>query len=105
MFQQIMVPLDASPRAELALPLAAQIARASGGSILLLQVVSPLIDFSGGLSPAPLMTEEVIETEMLGWNAYVIKVAKSEVFLGILTPTDVVFGASAPAVLAAADAR
>ncbi len=46
MFQQIMVPLDTSPRAELALPLAAQIARASGGSILLLQVVSPLIDFS-----------------------------------------------------------
>ena len=40
MFQHIVVPLDGSPRAERALPVAARIARASGGSILLLQVVS-----------------------------------------------------------------
>ena len=40
MFQQIVVPLDGSVRAEQALPVAAHIARASGGSVLLLQVVT-----------------------------------------------------------------
>lgn len=40
MFQRILVPLDGSARAERALPMAAKIARASGGSILLLQVVA-----------------------------------------------------------------
>ena len=92
MFQQIMVPLDASPRAELALSLAAQIARASGGSILLLQVVSPLIDFSGGLSPAPLMTEQFIEADLAEGNAYLNEVAKSGVFAGIATSTEVLSG-------------
>jgi nucleotide-binding universal stress UspA family protein len=40
MFQRILVPLDGSARAERALPMAAKVARASGGSILLLQVVA-----------------------------------------------------------------
>jgi nucleotide-binding universal stress UspA family protein len=105
MFQQIMVPLDASPRAELALSLAAQIARASGGSILLLQVVSPLIDFSGGLSPAPLMTEQVIESDLAEGNTYLNKVAKSGVFAGITTTTEVLFGLPAQDILAVAESR
>ncbi len=83
MFQQIMVPLDTSPRAELALPLAAQIARASGGSILLLQVVSPLIDFSGGLSPAPLMTEQVIESDLAEGNTYLNELRANKPMLHI----------------------
>jgi len=50
MFERILVPLDGSPRAEKALPVAARIARASGGSVTLLQVVSPPIDYGGGLT-------------------------------------------------------
>jgi nucleotide-binding universal stress UspA family protein len=41
MSQRILVPLDGSVRAEYALPIAARIARASGGSLHLLEVVSP----------------------------------------------------------------
>ena len=41
MFQRILVPLDGSERAEQALPVAAHIARASHGSVLLLSVLPP----------------------------------------------------------------
>lgn len=41
MFQKILVPLDGSARAEQAIPVAARIAQASGGTIILL-VVAPL---------------------------------------------------------------
>jgi nucleotide-binding universal stress UspA family protein len=39
MFKRILVPLDGSERAEQALPVAARIARGSGGSVILLQVI------------------------------------------------------------------
>jgi nucleotide-binding universal stress UspA family protein len=39
MFRRILVPLDGSARAEQALPIAARLAQASGGSLLLLRVV------------------------------------------------------------------
>ena len=45
MFAHILVPLDGSAPAEEALPVAARIARASRGSIHLLEVVSSPIDF------------------------------------------------------------
>jgi nucleotide-binding universal stress UspA family protein len=50
MFQQILVPLDGSARAEQALPMATRLARASGGAVLLVQVVGPPIDYGGGLA-------------------------------------------------------
>jgi hypothetical protein len=40
MFKRMIVPLDGSTRAEGAIPVAARIARASGGTIILLQVVT-----------------------------------------------------------------
>jgi nucleotide-binding universal stress UspA family protein len=42
MLTKILVPLDGSPLAERALPYASRVARATGGQITLLQVVSPL---------------------------------------------------------------
>lgn len=45
MFKQILVPLDGGTLAERALPVAARIARASGGSIILLRVVSPPVEY------------------------------------------------------------
>ncbi len=52
MFQGIMVPLDGSERAERALPVAARIARASDGSILLLRVANPSASIAGAVAPA-----------------------------------------------------
>ena len=45
MFKRIIVPLDGSTRAERAIPLAARIARASGGSIILLHIVTEPFEF------------------------------------------------------------
>ena len=45
MFQRILVPLDGSTRAERAIPVAARIARASRGSVILVRVVSTAIEF------------------------------------------------------------
>ena len=70
MFQHILVPLDGSPRAERALPIAARIARTSGGSILLLQVVSPHLDFIGGLAASALVTGNVVELGLAEANRY-----------------------------------
>lgn len=41
MFQRLLVPLDGSPGAEQAIPLAARLARSAAGSILFLHVISP----------------------------------------------------------------
>jgi len=105
MFERILVPLDGSPRAEQALPVAARIARASGGSVILVQVVSPPIDYGGGLTQTPLMTEEVIETELALSSSYLDRVAKARELAEIETTTEVMFGLPAQDILAIAESR
>jgi nucleotide-binding universal stress UspA family protein len=51
MFKRILVPLDGSERAEQALPVAARMARVSGGSVILLQVVDVATFSYGYLAP------------------------------------------------------
>jgi nucleotide-binding universal stress UspA family protein len=105
MFERIVVPLDGSARAEHALPVAARIARASGGSIHLLQVVSPLIDYSGGMAPVALMTEQSVEMEMAEATSYLSTVAAWQILARIKTTTEILFGLPAPHILAAAQSR
>ncbi len=64
MFKQILVPLDGSTRAEQALPVATRLARASSGSIVLVRVANFPVDYGGGYTQAPLLTEQMIETEL-----------------------------------------
>jgi nucleotide-binding universal stress UspA family protein len=99
MFQRILVPLDGSARAEYALPIAARIARASGGSLHLLEGVSPPIDYGGGLAMAPLMTEQLIEAETTAATDYLQTMAASPMLAGIQTTTEVVFGIPAQHIL------
>ncbi len=105
MFQRILIPLDGSQRAEQAVPVAARIARASGGSVLLLQVVSPPIDYGGGLAQAPLMMERVIETELAVSSSYLDRVAKARELAGIETTTDAMCGLPARDILTAAKSQ
>lgn len=46
MFQRILVPLDGSRRAERVLPVAAHLAQASGGTIILFRALSFLLSLS-----------------------------------------------------------
>lgn len=105
MFERILVPLDGSPRAEQALPVAARLAHASGGSVVLVQVASPPIDYGGGLAPAPLLTEQVIEEELAEATNYLETVSQSHTLAGINTTTEVLFGLPAQIILAIAESR
>lgn len=104
MFQRILVPLDGSFRAEQALPIAARIARSTGGSLLLVQVVSPLIDYSGGLSPVSLVNDQVYEAELVAATNYLKSLATSSELSGIKIKTEVLFGLPVQRLLALAKA-
>ena len=105
MFQRILVPLDGSLRAERALPVAARIARASGGSIRLLQVVSPPIDYGGGLAVGTLVTRSMIESEIAEATSYLKIIANSDMLTGIATGTEVLYGPPAQDILAYSEAQ
>jgi nucleotide-binding universal stress UspA family protein len=64
MFQQIVVPLDGSQRAERAVPTAARIAHATNGTVVLLQAVTLPVEYLGSLTPAPMAKDELIEQEL-----------------------------------------
>ena len=102
MFQNILVPLDGSSRAEQALPVAARLAQAAGGSVILLQVVTPPIDYGGAFAQTALFTEQKIETELDDAKTYLATVAQSETCRGIPTTTVVMFGMAAQDILATA---
>jgi len=102
MFQHILVPLDGSPRAEQALPLAARLAHASGGSVLLLRVATPPIDYGGGLAQAPMFSAQMIESELAEAARYLDQIAQSRKLAGVTITTGVRFGLPAPNILDAA---
>jgi len=59
MFKRILVPLDGSAHAEQALPIAAHMVRASGGTVLLLHIVTTPIEFGPYLRPSAMLGESV----------------------------------------------
>jgi len=105
MFKHILVPLDGSTLAEHALPVAARIARATDGSVLLVQVFNLPIDYSGGWAPALLMTEQMIEAEMEGATDYLKAVAASQILAGIETRTEASLGMPAQYLIAVTEAQ
>jgi nucleotide-binding universal stress UspA family protein len=104
MFQHILVPLDGSLRAEQALPVAARIARFTGGSLLLVQVVRLATDYSGGWAPAPVETQGEIDEEVDSAAAYLQAVATSPELSGIEIKAKVVFGLPVQQLLALVEA-
>jgi len=70
---------------------------------MLMQVVSPPIDYGGELTQTPLMTDEVIETELAMSSSYLDRIAHRRDLTEIDTTTDVVFGLPAQNILATAE--
>jgi nucleotide-binding universal stress UspA family protein len=101
MFERIFVPLDRSLRAEQALPVVARIAGHTSGMVHLMQVISPSIDYSGGLAPAHLLAEQMIDAEMDEACVYLKSIAAQQLS-GVATTTEVGFGVPASCILAAA---
>ena len=68
-------------------------------------MVSPPINFAGALPQAPLVTEQIIETDLAEADSYLSLVAKSEKLAEIHILTDDMFGAPAQDILAFARSR
>ena len=85
MFKHILVPLDGSPLAERALPIAARIARASGAQIHLIQVVNPVFVYAGGLAADVLLPEQQMDVEVAQATRYLKAVTPRWELSGIET--------------------
>lgn len=98
MFQRIMVPLDGSERARQAIPVAARIARASGGSLFLFSVLAPSTNLTWQMETG-LMQSESQQVKQHEMEEDLQKLAASEELRGIETITEVVEDLPAQAIL------
>lgn len=109
MFQRILVPLDGSPRAEQAVPVAARIAHAAVDScVVLVRVVPPLFQLGADAEQGSLVRPtgpKEIDPERLDTVAYLTRITGWPCLSGIPTSTEVRWGPPAPAILAAAEAH
>ncbi len=101
MFKRILVPLDGSTRAESAVPVAARIAQASGGSVILLQVAAIPIEIEPEKKPQEVYSQTAFDKGVADTRGYLEGVAKSDVLAGVKTETAAVTGAIAPSILSA----
>jgi nucleotide-binding universal stress UspA family protein len=104
MFKRILVPLDGSDRAEQAIPVAARIARASGGTVILVQATASPVDSRAEKKLlAEAYSENVIEeVKALAIN-YLDNARRMAELVGVQTETRVVFGDVASSILAAVE--
>ncbi len=101
MFERILVPLDGSRRAEQALPIAARLACASGGTIVLLRTVSlpNALVYYIALEPIPL--EMDLEAAYEEARKYLDGITIGGNLAGIHTQTEVIMGQAAVSILSA----
>src|SRR2546430_2363444 len=104
MFQRILVPLDGSDREERAIPVAARMASASGGSVILVQVVNISLDMwpTPALAPQATTTQTIIDAESAEAERYPAGLTVSAELREIPTETAVQFGPTASTILSAA---
>jgi len=100
MFQRILVPLDGSRRAESAIPVAARLAHASGGSVILLQVVAPPVS-TGKFGGPEVYPKGDIDEELASATEYLKTLAQTSLLSGITTEVQTLVGAVAPEIIAA----
>src|ERR1700733_11320264 len=102
MFKRILVPLDGSRQAEQALPIAARLARFSGGYIYLVQVISTAFASLPSTPAKPLLTQTVGGTDQTQVESYLRALVESELLSGIPVQTHVAIGAIPASILAIA---
>jgi nucleotide-binding universal stress UspA family protein len=101
MLKNILVPLDGSPRAESALPVAARLARASGGSVMLLRVVTIPLRFYESSTPEA-YAPELLDAAIDEVEQYLKALANSEILAGIKTSALALYGEAAQSILSVA---
>jgi nucleotide-binding universal stress UspA family protein len=99
MFKHILVPLDGSSRAEQAIPVAAHIAHASNGTLILLKVATQLVDFEVRTVQLRKHPELAQEADVARANDYLAHLASSDGLKGIDIQTEVLTGPAAETIL------
>lgn len=102
MLARILVPLDGSHRAERAIPVAARVARSTGGTVLLVRVVTSPAVYGPAFVPPPLGIQAADERRF-EVAAYLTQVAGLPVLSGITTQTVALPGQPADTLLRAVD--
>ena len=99
MFKRIIVPLDGSTRAERALPVAARIAHASGGTIILLWVVTTPLKIGPQVVPLSGHTATTLKADVDAATKYLAAVASRDDLDGVGIKMEVIAGIPAQAIL------
>ena len=99
MVKRIVVPLDGSIRAERAIPVAARIARASGGSLVLLRVVSAATEYWPNMVAEPTMRQVAIDADLAEAEKYLSEVATRTKLDNVPTETVALYGSTASTIL------
>ena len=107
MFQRILVPLDGSDQARCAIPIASRIARATGGTVVLLRTVSLPFEASSSLAPSlpSASSQTMIEVSKAEARRYLQGVAASSDLHDIQTESEICLGPVAPTILDLASSR
>ena len=95
MFKRIIVPLDGSNRAEQAIPIAARIARASKGSIILLQVVTVPFEIGSQVVLLSGFSSTTLENDINTATHYLAAIARRDELDGIGLKMKVLTGSAA----------
>ena len=99
MFKRILVPLDGSARAQRTLPVAARLAHASDGTVVLLQVVEPVTDFVSYPAVDPWLIQSTRDTELEEARTYLESLTHVDSLQNVHTETTVIVGQAAAAIL------
>ena len=98
MFKNNLVPLDGSRCAEYALPIAARLARASHGTLILLNVVTTTL----GLAPyaqEPILVQKALDAASMRAAEYLANITQSQQLEGIETKAVIYAGSAALTIL------
>jgi nucleotide-binding universal stress UspA family protein len=99
LWKRVLVPLDGSPHAEQALPVAARLARAAGATVLLAQVVRAPLEYEPNAAPRATPVPAADPQERAQALSYLARAAKSAHLAGLLTHTVVEAGTVVPTLL------
>ncbi|HLJ33490.1 MAG TPA: universal stress protein [Ktedonobacteraceae bacterium] len=97
MFKRILVPLDGSDLAERAMPVAARLAKASGGTVIVLQVVAIPVE----TGKVVIYNQQAIDNNLGVALDYLERVAQSEALSQCAVEIHSLAGATAPTLLSA----
>ena len=100
MFERILIPLDGSERAEQAIPVAARIAKATGGSIVLLQVVEQVTGYDMYSLRSSFVSPQEVEAASTKATDYLTSIIQKEELEGVGIQVEVLAGAVAPTICA-----